>query len=159
MARIKSLVNENTNRLNHKRPAFTKGTETVSLTEAQSGETIIVGPAAAGVAASTIFSLPAAKNGMCFKFVYVGGAADAEQFQINTTADANYFIGGIFQTDPGGNDGLVYHPDLNSNSRCFLKTPDAGTWAEVWCDGTNWFINGWSTSATDTGVVFSDQSL
>ena len=158
-ARIKSLVNENTNRLNHKLPAWSKGTATDTLTAAESGNTVIVGPLAAGLAADAIFTLPSATDGMYFKFVYVGGAADAQDFQINTGSDTNYFIGGVSQSDPdnGGDDTVVYHPDLDSNSRVNILTPDAGTVVEVWCDGTNWFLAGKVVSATDTGVTFADQ--
>ena len=138
---------------------FTKGTATVSLTTAQSGQNIIVGPLAAGLAADSIFSLPAASNGLYFRFTYVGGAADAHDFQLNTGSDTNFFIGGVVQQDPdnGGDDTVVYHPDLNSNSRINFLTPDSGTWAECFCDGTNWFVNACLISATDTGVTFADQ--
>jgi hypothetical protein len=156
-ARMKSLINENENRLNHKRPAFKKGTATVSLTQSESGQCVIVGPLAAGLAGDVVFTLPTAENGLYFKFVYVGGAADAQDFQLNTGSDTNYFIGGIFQHDIGGEDGAAYHPNLSSNSKINFLTPDAGTFAEVWCDGTNWFVNGFLNSATNTGITFADQ--
>ena len=138
---------------------FTKGTATADVTAAQSGRTIIVGPLAAGLAADTILTLPTAANGLFYRFVYVGGAADAQDLQINTGSDTNFFIGGIAQSDPdnAGDDLVVYHPDLNSNSRVNLLTPYSGTWAEVYCDGTNWFLAGHLVSATDTGVTFADQ--
>ena len=157
MARIKSLVNENLNRLNHKRPAFVKGTETVTLTEEQSGQTIIVGPANGGLGGDAIFTLPAAADGLYFKFTYVGGAADVQDFQINTGSDTNYLIGGVFQHDIGGDDGQVFHPNLSSNSRANLLLPDSGTVMEVWCDGTNWFLYGTLISTENTGVTWADQ--
>ena len=137
----------------------TKGIATVSLTKEQSGQTIIVGPLAAGLAADAIFTLPSAEDGLYFRFSYVGGAADAQDFQLNTGSDTNFFIGGVKQedTDNGGDDTAVYHPDLNSNSRINFLTPDSGTWAECYCDGTNWFVNACLVSATDTGVTFADQ--
>ena len=131
---------------------FVKGTATVALTAAQSGRTIIVGPLAAGLAADSIFTLPTAADGLQYRFVYVGGAADAQDFQINTGSDTNFFIGGVIQHDIGA----AYHPNLSSNSRINVLTPDAGTWVEVYCDGTNWFLAGWISSATNTGVTFAD---
>ena len=138
---------------------FVKGTATASLTASQSGRTIIVGPLVAGLAADTILTLPSAANGLFFRFVYVGGAADVQDVQINTGSDTNFYIGGVAQSDPddGGDDLVVYHPDLNSNSRVNLLTPDSGTWAEVYCDGTNWFLAGHLVSTTDAGVTWADQ--
>ena len=136
---------------------FTKGTATVSLTKDQSGQTIIVGPLAAGLASSATFSLPSAEDGLYYRFEYVGGAADAQDFLISTGSDNNYFIGGILQHDIGGEDGAIYHPDLGSNSKVTVKTPDNGSWVTVYCDGTLWYINGYVNTATDTGVVFADQ--
>jgi hypothetical protein len=137
---------------------FTKGTATVSLTRNQSGQTIIVGPLAAGLAGDVIFTLPSAEDGLAFKFVYVGGAADAQDFQINTGSDTNFFIGGTIQHDIGAtNDNIATHPNLSSNSRINILTPDAGTYFECFCDGTNWFYSGYVNSATNAAVTFADQ--
>jgi len=135
-----------------------KVTATTTLLAKDSGKLHIIGPLNAGLAADTIVTLPTAENGLVYEFHFVGGAADAQDFQLNTGADANYFIGGVFQHDIGGEDGAIYHPDGNSNSTCNILTPDGGTEIEVWCDGTLWYISGWVNSATDTGVVFDDQS-
>jgi hypothetical protein len=156
-ARIKALINENNNLMNFRKSAYVDGTATSTLTAAQSGRTVLVGAAAAGLGADTIFTLPGVQDGLSFRFVYVGNAADAEDFQINTGSDTNYFIGGVLQHDIGGEDGAIYHPDGNSNSRCNILTPDGGTDLEVWCDGTLWYISGFVNSATDTGVTFADQ--
>jgi hypothetical protein len=137
---------------------FVKGTATVSVTAAQSGKTFIVGPAAAGLAADTIFTLPTAADGLFYRFTYVGGAADAQDFQINTGSDTNFFIGGTIQHDIGATaDNIATHPNLSSNSRINILTPDAGTWFECFCDGTNWFYSGYVNSATNAAVTFADQ--
>jgi len=156
-ARIRSLVNENTNQMSISHVRYVSGTETTSLTAEQSGQTILVGAAAAGLAADTIFTLPAAANGLTFRFVYAGNAADAQDFQINTGADANYLIGGVFQHAIGGEDGAVWHPNGSSNSRANILTPDGGTDVVVWCDGTLWYISGFLNSATATGVTYANQ--
>ena len=111
------------------------------------------------MASDTVLTLPAAAEGLYFRFTYMGGAADAHDLQLNTGSDTNYFIGGVVQHDPdnAGDDTVVYHPNLSSNSKVNLLTPDSGTWAEVWSDGTNWFLNGTLVSATDTGVTWADQ--
>ena len=158
-ARIKSLINENTNEMHFRRGAFVKGTATVSLTAKQSGQTIIVGPLAAGLAADSVFSLPTAADGLWYRFVYVGGAADAHDIRVDAGSDTNFYIGGVNQHDPdnGGDDTTVVYSDNGSNSIVNLLTPNSGTWLEVYCDGTNWFITGTLVSATDTGVTFADQ--
>lgn len=142
------------------RASFLKGTATVALTAAQSGRTIIVGPLAGGLAADSIFTLPAAADGLSFRFTYVGGATDAHDFQLNTGSDTNFFIGGAMQLDPTDdteNEPVVYYSNNSSNSRVNFLTPAAGTSAEVHCDGTNWFINAQLISSTTTGVSFADQ--
>ena len=138
---------------------FTKGTETGAITAAMSGRDIIVGPLAAGLAADSIFTLPTAASGLKYRFVYVGGAADAHDFQINTGSDTNFFIGGVTQsdTDDGGDDAVSYYSNNSSNSRINVLTPGAGTTVDVYCDGTNWFLSGLVVSTTDTGVSLADQ--
>ena len=137
------------------------GTATVGLVAGQNGRTIIVGPAAAGLGGDAIFTLPAAAAGLFFRFTYVGGAADAEAFQLRTGSDTNFFIGGVahFDTDSDDTDGIpdVVYSNNSSNSRANFLTPQSGTWAEVYCDGTNWFINGQCVSATNAAVTFANE--
>ena len=137
---------------------FTKATATSDVTAAMSGRTILVGPAAAGLAGHIVLSLPTAADGLFYRFVYVGGAADGQNFQINTGSDTNFFIGGTIQHDIGATaDNIATHPDLNSNSKINILTPDAGTYFECYCDGTNWFYSGYVNSATNAAVTFADQ--
>ena len=138
---------------------YVKVTATSTLSATDSGRLHIVGPLAAGLAGDTIVTLPTAADGLVYEFEYVGGAADAQDFMISTGSDTNYYIGGVFQhdIDGDGDDGVAYHPDLGSNSRVNVLTPDSGFRLTCVCDGTNWFINGWVSTATNTGVVFSDQ--
>ena len=158
-ARIKALIQENNNLMNFRKSAYVDGTQTATLTVAQSGRVVLVGAAAAGLAADAIFTLPEAADGLYYKFVYAGNAADGQDFQISTGNDTNFLIGGVVQHDPdnAGDDSVVYHPNGSSNSRANFLTPDAGTVVEVWCDGTNWYLAGTLISATDTGVTFANQ--
>lgn len=158
-SRIQKLINDNQKELYHRHPGYIKLTETKSLQASDSGKHILFGPLDGGLSADATLNLPTAEDGLHFKIQYVGGAADAHTLLISTGSNTNYFIGGIAQHDPdnAGDDTVVYHPNLSSNSKVQLKTPDSGTFVELTCDGTNWFINGALVSATDTGVVFADQ--
>ena len=107
----------------------------------------------------TTLTLPAEADHLYYRLVYIGGAADAQDWLINSEADVNYFIGGAVQHDPdnGGDDTVLFYSDGNSNSKLTVLTPESGTIIELWCDGTNWRLSGTVISATDTGVVFADQ--
>ncbi len=158
-ARIKSLINENTNALNHQRPGYKKITATAALSDSDSGKIILWGPLAGGLSGASTLTLPTAADGLSFRIVYVGGAADGDDLTITTGSDTNFFIGGAVQhdTDNGGDDTATYYSDNGSNSKITLKTPGAGSRVELTCDGTNWFIHAVLVSATDVGVVFADQ--
>jgi len=110
--------------------------------------------------ADSVFTMPAEAAGLHYKLVYCGGAEDVQDWEIDTGADANYFVGGIVQhdVDDGGDDSATVYSDGGSNSQIAVLTPAAGTVIEMWCvDGTTWFVSGTLISTTDTGIVFSDQ--
>lgn len=113
-----------------------------------------------GQTADITMDLPAEADGLHFKFIYVGGAADAQDWLIDTENDTNFFYGGIVQHDPdaGGDDTTPYYSDEDSNSIIGVLTPECGTYIEIWCDGTNWYVTGTVISATDAGVTFADQA-
>ena len=105
----------------------------------------------------TTFNLPAEADGLHYKFIYVGNAADAEDWIITSgSAGANFFIGGAVQHDEDGDLTVTYYPDGNSNDTMGVLTPEAGTVVEMWCDGVNWYLSATVISATNTGVTFSD---
>ena len=112
-----------------------------------------------GQASDLTMDLPAEADDLYYKFVYAAGAADAQDWSIDSENNTNFFIGGLVQhdTDNAGDDTATYYSDGNSNSKVSILTPGAGTVVEVWCDGTNWYISGTVVSATDTGAVFADQ--
>lgn len=141
----------------YSRPVI-KVTATASLNASQSGSLFLVGPAAAGLAADTVLTLPTAANGLNFEFLYVGGAADAQDLQINTGADANFFIGGLAfldTTDDTENEPVPTFGDNNSNSKVNIITPSSGTRVGCVCDGTNWFLYGTVVSASTP--TYADQ--
>ena len=109
--------------------------------------------------ADCVLTMPAEADGLYYKFIYGGVAADAHDWQFDTGSNTNYYLGGLVQHDPdnAGDDTVVYYPDGNSNSKLNVLTPQAGTVVEFFCDGTLWYINGTVISATDTAVTFADQ--
>jgi len=107
-------------------------------------------------------TLPAEATGLHYKFVYNGGAADAQDWIITTGNDTNYFVGGLVQLDPGAatsnSVAINYYSNGSSNSKLTVLTPEAGTFVEIWCDtGVTWRVSGMVVSDTDTGVVFANQ--
>ena len=103
---------------------------------------------------------PAPKAGLWFEFAYAGGAADAQDWIINTGTNAIYFKGGVgyFLTSAGDTEDEVapVYSDGNSNSKLTATTPGAGTRVRVECyDGTLWLISGQVVSAT--APAFADQ--
>jgi hypothetical protein len=104
-------------------------------------------------------SLPTAEEGLVFKLVYAGSAADAADWLITTGADTNYFIGGVLNcdTDAGTGAAEITTPssDNNSNSKLTVTTPDTGTILTFECDGTHWYVAGTVVSAT--AAAFADQ--
>jgi len=111
--------------------------------------------------ADSTFTLPAESANLHYKFVYAGGAADAQDWIITTGNDTNYFVGGLVQFDPGATTTtsvVNYYSDGNSNSKIGVLTPESGTEVEIWCeDGTTWYVSGTVVSDTDAGVTFADQ--
>ena len=139
---------------------FIKSTATGSILAADSGKTHIVGPLAGGLAADSTFTLPTPVNGLFYRFLYVGGAQDAEDFTLDTGATANFFIGGVGQLDyNSGASGDELRGVISSNNSSHytltIYTPSSGTWVEVYCDGTNWFISGMIATTENTLAAFA----
>ena len=108
--------------------------------------------------ADIVISLPAEEIGLSYEFWYGGTAADAQDWQFDTGADVNFFIGGLVHSDSDGELTAVVDSDNNSNSKVSVLTPIGGTMVKFVCDGLNWYLNGHVVSATNTAVVFADQS-
>ena len=110
--------------------------------------------------ADATISLPSEERGLAYELWYGGTAADAQDWIITSGDDTNFFIGGLVQhdTDDGGDDTKVVDSDNDSNSKLSILTPIAGTYVKLICDGVNWYVNGSVISATDTAIVFADQS-
>jgi len=134
-------------------------TATASILAADSGKTLLVGPAAAGLAADSVATLPTAEEGLYYRFIYAGNAADGHDLQLNTGSDTNFFIGGIahYDTDTDDTNGIpdAVFPDGDSNSKLNVLTPSAGSVVECYCDGTNWIL--WGQVCSASAPTFADQ--
>lgn len=128
---------------------------TYTVTAANNGKTHIL----PNLTASCTIALPTATAGLEYEFIYGGVAADAQNWVLDTGADANYYLGGLvhLDTDAGaaGDEIVPIAGDGNSNSKLTVVTPDVGTKVKVLCDGTNWYLNGIAVSATVPS--FADQ--
>lgn len=106
--------------------------------------------------ADIVITLPTPQAGLWFEFAYSGVAADAQDWQLNTGSNTNYFIGGVMHADADGNLVDPIAPDGNSNSRLNVLVPDVGTRVRVECaNGTLWIVSGYILSAT--APTFADQ--
>ena len=130
--------------------ALSDGSETLSNTT-HSGRMLMVPD---GTQDNT-YTLPTPIAGSMFKFVYIGGAADATDFIVNTGADANFFIGGLAFDDTDDGAASVVFSDGNSNSKIQVNVPQAAEVTIYAKDGTNWYISGRVTGAT--APAFADQ--
>ena len=139
---------------------FVSGTATRTLLASESGKVIAVGPAAAGLAANSTFTLPAVENGLFYSFKYFGGAADAQNLLIQASPDTVGLIGGLahFDTDSDDTNGIpdVVYSASTDNDLLTVATPGGGTVIDVICDGTSWFVSG-SVCSVDA-PAFSDGS-
>ena len=110
--------------------------------------------------ADIVISLPSPKAGLWFEFIYAGAAADAQDWQINTGSDTNYFKGGVVYnlTNAGDTEDEVVSvmSDGNSNSKLNVLTPEGGTRVMVEsADGVTWNVSG--TVIADGPPTFADQ--
>lgn len=130
---------------------------TYTMLAANSGKTHVV----PNLTADITISLPAASAGLEYRFMYGGVAADAQDWIIDTGADANFYLGGMVYIDSdagaGADEAIPVFPDGNSNSIVTILTPQGGTWVYLVSDGTNWYINGTVISASASSIAFTDQ--
>lgn len=105
--------------------------------------------------ATDTLTLPTPEAGLMFNFVYSGGAADAQNFMLDTGSNTNYYIGGVLFNDLDGDVMSNVFSDGNSNSKFTVVTPSAGTNITVISDGTHWYILG--EVASNTVCTMADQ--
>lgn len=107
--------------------------------------------------ADCVITLPTAVAGLEFEWWYGGVAADAHDWQFDTTSDTNFYLGGLMQINDDDSN-VRQAPNGSSNSIVNVLTPDVGTVVKMYCDGTNWYLSGSVCSATADAVTWADQS-
>ncbi len=98
--------------------------------------------------ADITITLPSPKKGLSYRFMYGGAAADAQDWLFVTGSASNYYVGGVAWLVSGTPDVTTVYSDGNSNDNFAVITPEAGTWVELVCDGTVWYVNGHIVSQT-----------
>ena len=109
--------------------------------------------------ADTTITLPSPKAGLEYEFWYAGAAADAQDWLIDTGSNTYFYKGGVvhFDEDAADAEAASVYSDGNSNSKLTVLTPAAGTVVKIFCDGTNWYVNGMVVSASSSAAAFADQ--
>lgn len=130
---------------------------TYTVLAANSGKVHLIGD----LTQNTTINLPAEADGLYYKFIYIGGAADAHDHTIDSESNDNHFIGGVafIDSDAGAGADEIHagvFSDGNSNSILTLNNLTVGSWIEVHCDGTDWYLTGLVLS--DTVPTLTDQS-
>lgn len=96
--------------------------------------------------------LPSPEDGLDYTFIYGGIAADAQDWNIDTGSNTNYFMGGLVHLDhdagSAGDEIVPLAPDGNSNSKLNILVPHVGTRIRLLCDGILWYVEGTVCSAT-----------
>ena len=130
-------------------PVVITDAATYSLKETNSG-VLHVFP---NLTADITVTLPSPKKGLSYRFMFGGAAADAQDWIFVTGSASNYFVGGVAWLTDGTPDIEVVYSDGNSNDTFTVLTPEAGTWIEMICDGTVWYLNGQVVSTSGTPTI------
>lgn len=118
------------------------GDANATISASDSGKVHIV----ANVSADRTFTLPAAEEGLTFKFVASVGAADGHDWIFATASTATLFKGGVvfLDTDAGPPTTTAVVVADQSNDDAFqVNLPQGGTAIEMVCDGTSWIVSGY----------------
>lgn len=97
------------------------------------------------VTANVTVTLPAPIEGVEYSFIFIGSAADAEDWVISTPAGV-LFIGGLAHFDVGGTNAAVYANGSTHNTLT-VNNPAAGCRVDVIGTGTAWAVTGMASSA------------
>jgi hypothetical protein len=143
MARIKSLINENTNQLKRRNEEIISvgAAETKVLTAADSGALVYLG--GGGVATAT---LPAVAAGLNFRF-YVTSA------QVHIINGGASVIQGSYLHSSNKTGGSSTHVAITNKSSLTLHSshPAIGDFINLSCNGTNWYADGIVNNALTQG--------
>lgn len=123
-----------------------------TILAADSGKVHVI----ANVSADRTFTLPAAANGLRYRFVAEVGAADGHDWIFVAAATADLFKGGVWflDTDAGPPTTVAnVVADQSDDDQLQVNLPQGGTWIEMVCDGTYWILSG--MVASTAAPVFS----
>lgn len=89
---------------------------------------------------SCTITLPAAAEGLRYRFLYGGVAADAQNCLIDTGPTTDPFLGAVLwlDSDNTGNNVGVVASDGNDDDVLTMVTPAPGTMIDLYCDGDKW---------------------
>lgn len=93
------------------------------------------------VTSNVTCTLPATPTaGLTYKFVFVGSAADAEDWVLTAAA---FFAGGVvwMEEDSAGVEVASIYANGTTHNTLTVNNPAAGTYVEVIGNGTNWCLN------------------
>lgn len=99
------------------------------------------------VTSNVTCTLPATPTaGLTYKFVFVGSAADAEDWVITAAA---FFAGGVvwMEEDSAGVEVASIYANGTTHNTLTVNNPAAGTYVEAIGNGTNWCLNSMIVSA------------
>ena len=128
-----------------------------TINAAETGELYLVG------AASSV-TLPAAKDGAYFKFIFSADVTSASALVITAADTSTALIGHIITIAEGANTNVGgfslqasgdHHRAVSANAHEVLTIGDgsnavmAGSWVECFSDGSNWVVCGSILAATD----------
>lgn len=146
-------------------PVFSAGTTTSAVTVADGAAYTVLAANSgklhliANQGQDATLTLPTAAAGLQYEFWHTMVAADGHDWIFDTGSDTNFFLGGLIfaDSDVGGaaSEVITSAGDGDSNSKLQVNLPSTGTWIKMYCDGTNWYINGIVLSTT--APAFSDQ--
>lgn len=130
------------------RPLVVADAATLLLREKDSGRLIVM----PDLTADCTITLPSAQNGLSYRLMYSGAAADAQDWIINTAATTELYKGGVLHADadagPAADELVPVIADASNDDTLTVLTPSVGTVVELVSDGTSWYVAGMVVSAT-----------
>jgi hypothetical protein len=134
-ARIRSLINENANQLQMRHGVVEAITANKTLTVADGGKRFTVGTATAAV---TLPTVAAAGAGWSCEF-WVNDETAAVTI---TAPGTDLILGSVITGADGGTLQLQPPTVIGTEVLVFTTSVVKGDHVTLWCDGTNYFING-----------------
>jgi len=133
----------------------TWGDADLTLTETDSGEVVLISTAYTGTNNRTA-TLPSAKKGLYFKFVWAVDDGTGNAYRaIQTASTAELIKGTIFAYSTGTTDGAndIVSDQLNGSSHDEIRINDdikKGSFIELVCDGDHWYTADSQLFTTET---------